>query len=296
MPPGPSLAFAVNRRVALTLVFAREFEEREELLSSRRPSFSLPSVNTNIFDNSDPFLPNYLSTSHDPFPPQSINMTSQVTPSKTVRFQLPPRLPTFASSKIPPANTTQAASAIEGLKMGDSPAKKLNFDAVGKENVPFNADAPVVDDIEIKKSIVEEVKTEKAVVAVAPTIKPEEADEPLLQENPQRFVLFPIKYHEVSRVDALTRKVVEQCLTFLHYRFGRCTRRPRHLSGPPKRLICQKIFTTGTTGSTMMSDTSFPTSLHSSQHQTELSTRTWWSASAERSRYQRLDASTDFKS
>ena len=32
---------------------------------------------------------------------------------------------------------------------------------------------------------------------VAPTIKAEEADEPLLQENPQRFVLFPIKYHEV---------------------------------------------------------------------------------------------------
>jgi ribonucleoside-diphosphate reductase subunit M2 len=99
--------------------------------------------------------------------------------------------------------------------MGDSPAKKLNFEAVGKENVPSNADAPVVDDIEIKKSITEEVKTEKAVVAVAPTIKPEEADEPLLQENPHRFVLFPIKYHEVSRVDALTRKVQEQWLTNL---------------------------------------------------------------------------------
>jgi ribonucleoside-diphosphate reductase subunit M2 len=89
--------------------------------------------------------------------------------------------------------------------MGDSPAKKLNFEAVGKENIPFNADAPIVDAIEIKKPIVEE---EKAVTAVAPTIKPEEADEPLLQENPQRFVLFPIKYHEVSRVDALTRKVL----------------------------------------------------------------------------------------
>jgi len=83
--------------------------------------------------------------------------------------------------------------------MGDSPAKKLNFEATGKENVPFNADAPIVHDVEIKKPIVEEVKTEKA-VAVAPTIKPEEADEPLLQENPHRFVLFPIKYHEVRRV------------------------------------------------------------------------------------------------
>jgi ribonucleoside-diphosphate reductase subunit M2 len=70
--------------------------------------------------------------------------------------------------------------------MGDSPAKRLNFEAVDKENAPFNADAPVVDDIEIKKPIVEEVKTEKAVVAVAPTIKPEEADEPLLQECSSR--------------------------------------------------------------------------------------------------------------
>lgn len=84
----------------------------------------------------------------------------------------------------------------------ESPVKKIDFNAAGKENMPFNADAPIVDDIESTKPIVDEVKTEKALV-VAPTIKPEEADEPLLQENPQRFVLFPIKYHEASRV--LTR-------------------------------------------------------------------------------------------
>ena len=35
-------------------------------------------------------------------------------------------------------------------------------------------------------------------VAVADGIKSEEADEPLLRENPSRFVLFPIQYHEVS--------------------------------------------------------------------------------------------------
>lgn len=86
--------------------------------------------------------------------------------------------------------------------MGDSPVKKLNFQTYGKENVSLDANAPIIDDIEIKKPIAEEVKTEKPVVA--PTIKPEEADEPLLQENPQRFVLFPIKYHEVS-VASLTR-------------------------------------------------------------------------------------------
>jgi len=90
--------------------------------------------------------------------------------------------------------------------MGDSPAKKLHFEAVGKENMPLKADAPVVEDIEFQKPVVEEVKT-IVKAATAPTLKPEEADEPLLQENPQRFVLFPIKYHEVSRTDALTRKV-----------------------------------------------------------------------------------------
>jgi ribonucleoside-diphosphate reductase subunit M2 len=44
---------------------------------------------------------------------------------------------------------------------------------------------------------VKKVEKEAAKPAVAPTIKPEEIDEPILQENPQRFVLFPIKYHEV---------------------------------------------------------------------------------------------------
>jgi ribonucleoside-diphosphate reductase subunit M2 len=79
----------------------------------------------------------------------------------------------------------------------DSPVKKINFEAAGKENIPFEADAPVANDIEIKKPIVEEVKVEEKAL-VAPTIKPEEADEPLLRENPNRFVVFPIKYHEVS--------------------------------------------------------------------------------------------------
>lgn len=84
----------------------------------------------------------------------------------------------------------------------ESPIKKLDFAAAGKENTPIDSDAPIPLNIDIKP-IVQEVKNEKA-VAVAPTIKPEEADEPLLQENPNRFVLFPIKYHEVSRdLDAL---------------------------------------------------------------------------------------------
>ena len=78
--------------------------------------------------------------------------------------------------------------------MGDSPAKKLSFTPFNKENAPF--DAPIIEELDIKKPVADAVKSEPKPV-VAPTIKSEEADEPLLRENPQRFVLFPIKYHEV---------------------------------------------------------------------------------------------------
>ena len=99
-------------------------------------------------------------------------------------------------------NYLQAASGLQNLKMVDSPAKKINFEPVGKENLTH--DIPVVDD-EIKKSIIEPIETKEKAVdlpKVALTIKSEEANEPLLQENPHRFVLFPIKYHEVRGSDA----------------------------------------------------------------------------------------------
>ncbi|CAD6569985.1 MAG: Ribonucleotide-diphosphate reductase (RNR), small subunit [Alectoria sarmentosa] len=92
----------------------------------------------------------------------------------------------------------QASSGLENLKMIDSPAKKLLFEPVDKENAPANFPAPVMDDLELKKPLVEVYDAKKEVIPiVAPTIKPEEADEPLLRENPHRFVLFPIKYHEI---------------------------------------------------------------------------------------------------
>ncbi|RFU24828.1 hypothetical protein B7463_g11503, partial [Scytalidium lignicola] len=99
-------------------------------------------------------------------------MTSQVTPSKT------------------------AASAIESFNMNDSPVKKLNFNTTDKENAPFDTDATVDSAAIETKKLVDDAKT-VAKPSVTPTVKPEEADEPLLQENPQRFVLFPIKYHEI---------------------------------------------------------------------------------------------------
>lgn len=86
--------------------------------------------------------------------------------------------------------------------MNDSPAKKLDFAAVGKENLPFDAQAPVGAVVDTKKAVVAEADLS----LIAPTIKPEEADEPLLQSNPNRFVLFPIKYHEVCDHVASSRR------------------------------------------------------------------------------------------
>lgn len=78
----------------------------------------------------------------------------------------------------------------------ESPVKKLDFNA-GKENAPFDADVDTLSNqIESQKPVAGKPTEEPK--AIAPTIKPEEADEPLLQENPHRFVMFPIKYHEVS--------------------------------------------------------------------------------------------------
>jgi hypothetical protein len=170
-----------------------------------------------------------------------------------------------------------------------SPMKKLDFGSADKENTPLNADASIFEEGKIQKPVVEKVaqnvtytpladgaivvngvkyypeaaKKEELAVTVAPTLRPEEADEPLLQENPQRFVLFPIKYHEVSRVrHALSRKVLLNMTD--PTRSGKCTRRLKLPSGPRKKLISLRIYTTGITDSTTMSDTSFPTSLHSS--------------------------------
>lgn len=79
----------------------------------------------------------------------------------------------------------------------DSPVKKLSFEP-GKENSPAVVDASAT--TLVKPA---EKPAVQATPKVAPGIKEIEANEPLLQENPHRFVLFPIKYHEVSdHVDA----------------------------------------------------------------------------------------------
>lgn len=74
----------------------------------------------------------------------------------------------------------------------ESPVKKLDFSTANKENQVMNQAG--ADTTELKTNMAQDVKKdEKAVV----TTKAPEIDEPILQENPNRFVLFPIKYHEV---------------------------------------------------------------------------------------------------
>lgn len=83
----------------------------------------------------------------------------------------------------------------------ESPIKKLDFGVANKENKPLSvAEFMALSDkaAEQEKPAVEEVKKdEKETSTAISTIKSLEDDEPLLQENPSRFVLFPIKYHEV---------------------------------------------------------------------------------------------------
>ncbi len=55
--------------------------------------------------------------------------------------------------------------------------------------------------------MLEEVKTQPQVEA-APTVKDLEAEEPLLQENPNRFVLFPLKARRLH----LTRFFANVCI------------------------------------------------------------------------------------
>jgi len=90
----------------------------------------------------------------------------------------------------------------------ESPVKKLDLGAVDKENqATDNSVATLAAAIDAKaaEQATVTVTTAQEKLAVAPGIKAHEADEPLLQENPQRFVLFPIKYHEVRVATRLPR-------------------------------------------------------------------------------------------
>lgn len=84
------------------------------------------------------------------------------------------------------------AAPITPSKKAATALNKLNFSEANKENNDSGI-AVKVEGIPELELPVEPVKVE-----TAPGIKAEEANEPLLQENPNRFVLFPIQHHEVS--------------------------------------------------------------------------------------------------
>jgi ribonucleoside-diphosphate reductase subunit M2 len=102
----------------------------------------------------------------------------------------------------------QAAASLETLKVKDSPIKKLNFNAEDKENMPVAVE-PVESLTQpeslLEKKPVEEVQEQPKQEVVAKTPKELEKEEPLLQENHHRFVLFPLKYHEIVRAVPDTR-------------------------------------------------------------------------------------------
>lgn len=91
----------------------------------------------------------------------------------------------------------------------ESPVKQPQFNGVAdKENTSEPIDTRYDSDevaVPIKGIPMLETVQEKK-PEVAPTVKEEEQDEPLLQENPNRFVLFPIKYHEVCTRPATSEK------------------------------------------------------------------------------------------
>jgi ribonucleoside-diphosphate reductase subunit M2 len=112
-------------------------------------------------------------------------------------------------------DSEQAASAIESLKM-ESPVKKLDLGAAGKENQPLNTEVTTLAaQMEAYKALNKPSEAPKKQVQETQVVKSNENDEPLLRENPQRFVLFPIQYHEVcihlkehaSRLPARRRRV-----------------------------------------------------------------------------------------
>lgn len=102
----------------------------------------------------------------------------------------------------------QAADAIESLKM-ESPVKQPIFvSEANKENIERDEVAVPVKGIPLDYEPETEVKA-----TVAEGIKEEEAIEPILQENPNRFVLFPIKYHEVGLDACITSPWLVHTLT-----------------------------------------------------------------------------------
>lgn len=92
----------------------------------------------------------------------------------------------------------QAASALENLKM-ESPVKKIDFSSPTTQSNGELKAVPLVGLPELPP-IASEILDKKDTA---------DDEEPILKENPNRFVLFPIKFHEVrdlTRPSRVTRR------------------------------------------------------------------------------------------
>lgn len=86
-----------------------------------------------------------------------------------------------------------------------SPVKKIDLQSeADKENIDARYESCEVA-VPIK-GIPEQAEEEVVATVAASSDKEDNEDEPILRENAQRFVLFPIKYHEVCFSNANTRR------------------------------------------------------------------------------------------
>lgn len=128
----------------------------------------------------------------------------------------------------------------------ESPVKKLDLGVANKENEPVVA--TLAQDIDTKHAATKEAVKQEEEPTKIPDLRPIELEEPILKENPQRFVLFPIQYHEVRDATFTQPYVLSGPILILHrYRSGKCTRSTRHPFGLLRRLICPRIYTIGPT-------------------------------------------------
>lgn len=148
-----------------------------------------------------------------------------------------------------------AAAALSTIDLNASKPAETNLLAKLKAAAAAAQDAGVKDVVVADKKEEDVEEYRKRFVG---DVNCKEEDEPLLQETNARFVLFPIKYREVSSLKAVA------ITSSADIRSGRCTSRPRPRSGRPRRSTWPRTCTTGRTSSTTTSDTLSSTSLPSS--------------------------------
>jgi hypothetical protein len=165
-------------------------------------AFSSASLRRSAFD-----LGIYNLARHVPFPVDSlsINKTPQATPLHTPSLLVPPLTMSveFETPSKPLANSlstiglsspeTKVSSANLASKLAAAAAKEDSKVVDKKQNTAAEDDAEAKALAEIQAQPLEEYRTRFVGEVDLP-----ESEEPLLKETKSRFVLFPIKYREVS--------------------------------------------------------------------------------------------------